>query len=89
MRTLRFSQTARIGLLALTLIVTGAALCSSPSSTAFAQTCCGHATSVTYYSDASHTTVVGHCVFPCYDDPVCTGTQTPFSTTKQLQCCIC
>lgn len=89
MKALRTPLRFRIGLLALALIVTGAALSSSPATTAFAGPCCGHAMSVTYYSDASHTTVVGRCFFPCNDDPTCTGTQTEFFTTKQLQCCIC
>jgi len=89
MNTLRAPLTFRIVLLALALIVTSAALCSSPSSTAFAQTCCGHAESVTYYNNAAHTTIVGRCFFPCNDDPTCTGTQTQYFTVKQLQCCIC
>lgn len=88
MRILRSSLKSRIGLLVLALIVTGAALSSAPGNAADIL-CCGHAQLVTYYNNAAHTTVVGRCSFPCNDDPVCTGTQTQYSTTKQLTCCIC
>ncbi len=90
MKALRTPLKLRIALLALSLVLTGVALFSSSVTTAFAVPCyCGHALSVKYYSDASHTTLVGLCYFPCDDDPSCSGTQTEFSVTKELQCCIC
>jgi hypothetical protein len=78
----------RIGLLVLALLVTGLALYTSPPVVA-APNCCGHASTVTYYNNAQHTTIVGHCFFPCDTDPTCTGTQTQYFTTKQGVCCIC
>jgi hypothetical protein len=89
MRNLRSFITSRLGLLMFALMITGAALASSPAPAGAAPNCCGHATIVTYYNNAAHSMVVGHCSFPCDQDPVCSGTQTQFSTTKQLGCCIC
>jgi hypothetical protein len=89
MRNLRSFMTSRVVFLALALIVTGAALSSSPAPVHAGPNCCGHASVVTYYNNAAHSMVVGRCSFPCGQDPVCTGIQTQYSTTKQLNCCIC
>jgi hypothetical protein len=89
MRNLRSFFISRLGLLMFALIVTGAALSSAPAPAVTIPNCCGHATTVTYYNNAAHSMVVGHCGFPCDQDPICTGTQTQFFTSKQLGCCIC
>jgi hypothetical protein len=88
MSNLRSGFGLKLVLVALAVALCGAALSIGPL-TAAPQPCCGHATLVTYYSDASHTTRVGWCSFPCGSDPTCSGRQTQYSTTKQLQCCIC
>lgn len=40
----------------------------------------------TYYSDASHSTVVGHCGGGCCQPCTCTGTTSPYSTTQRVYC---
>jgi hypothetical protein len=40
----------------------------------------------TYYSDASHSTVVGHCGGGCCTPCHCTGTTSPYSTTQRFEC---
>lgn len=47
---------------------------------------CNPNLSVTYYSDASHTTVVGHCGAPCCGTCQCTGTITAYSTSERVYC---
>ncbi len=47
---------------------------------------CNPSLSVTYYSDASHTTVVGHCGAPCCGTCTCTGTVTAYSTSSRVYC---
>jgi hypothetical protein len=47
-----------------------------------------HAESTLYYSDASHTTVVGGNEYRCWDGHYVWGQWTPYSTyTYQGQCC--
>lgn len=40
----------------------------------------------TYYSDASHSTVVGRCGGGCCTPCQCTGTTSPYSTTERFYC---
>jgi hypothetical protein len=40
----------------------------------------------TYYSDASHTTVVGRCAGSCCDGCHCTGTTSAYSTSYTFEC---
>ncbi len=47
---------------------------------------CNNNAVVTYYSDASHTTVVGRCAGSCCDGCHCTGTTSPYSTTQRFYC---
>jgi hypothetical protein len=47
---------------------------------------CNPNLAVTYYSDASHTTVVGHCGAPCCGTCQCTGTITAYSTSERVYC---
>jgi hypothetical protein len=47
---------------------------------------CNPNLSVTYYSNASHTTVVGHCGAPCCGTCQCTGTITAYSTSERVYC---
>jgi len=53
----------------------------SPGSAVVTRT--GH--EFTYYSDASHTTVVGDCIV-CVGFSHCTGTITPYYTIKSYPC---
>ena len=47
---------------------------------------CRPNTVTTYYSDASHSTVVGHCGGGCCTPCQCTGTVTPYSTSQMYYC---
>ena len=40
----------------------------------------------TYYSDASHTTVVGRCAASCCDGCHCTGTTSAYRTIERFYC---
>ena len=41
---------------------------------------------ITYYSDASHSTVVGQCAGSCCDGCHCTGTTSPYATFYTFEC---
>ena len=88
MISVRTLVTPRLVLLIFALVITGMALASSPASVS-AAACCGHSSIDTYYNNAAHKTVVGHCTFSCDETLVCTGMQTAFFTTQQLACCPC
>lgn len=89
MRSLRTLVTPRLALLTFALVITGMALASSPAPVNAAPACCGHSMITTYYNNAAHQTVVGHCTLSCDDTTICSGMQTAFFTTKQLACCPC
>jgi len=76
MRTLRFGRLT----FALVLL---AALALSGGSPGTATTRTGH--EFTYYSSASHTTVVGDCIY-CSSFSRCTGTITPYYTISNYPC---
>jgi hypothetical protein len=47
---------------------------------------CNNNAVTTYYSDASHATVVGQCAGSCCDGCHCTGTTSAYSTTQHFYC---
>jgi hypothetical protein len=47
---------------------------------------CPDAANVIYYSDASHTTVVGRCWHDCCKIWTCTGQLTDFFTVRKRPC---
>jgi cell division protein FtsX len=52
--------------------------------------CCGHRTTEKYYSDASHTTLVGTCIDDeCAGTYTCTGTITAYEVDSRVCCEIC
>jgi hypothetical protein len=68
-----------LGLLALVLQRTPAAA-----------TClCGRTFTVSYYSDASHRTLIGRCNFACSGEITCTGSKSTYFTSSPLGCCGC
>jgi hypothetical protein len=88
MRNLRIYVAPRLVLLTFALVLTVAALATSPASVS-AAACCGHSSITTYYNNAAHQTIVGRCTFTCDDVLICSGMQTAFFTTQQLACCPC
>ena len=72
--------------LALGLALAGVALAPLPAHAAFI---CGHDLfddQFTYYSDATHTTVVGHCENDC-GTCECRGVQTSYYTVVSSRIC--
>lgn len=67
--------------LAAVLLLVLALAAGSPGSAVVTRT--GH--EFTYYSDASHTTVVGDCIY-CVGSSRCFGTVTPYYTIKNDPC---
>jgi hypothetical protein len=47
---------------------------------------CSPNSATTYYSDASHSTVVGHCSAGCCTACQCTGTVSAYSTSQRFEC---
>ena len=47
---------------------------------------CDSSSNTIYYSDASHSTVVGSCTGSCCDGCHCTGTTSPYATTQRFDC---
>ena len=47
---------------------------------------CGFGTYTQFYSDSSHTMVVGTCSYPCYAACVCEGSETPFFSIAYFPC---
>jgi hypothetical protein len=47
---------------------------------------CRPNSTTTYYSDASHSTVVGRCSAGCCTPCQCTGTTSPYSTSQTFYC---
>jgi hypothetical protein len=76
---------SRIGfkLFALALALVASLLAVQPSQAIFF---CNNNMVTTYYSDASHTTVVGQCAGSCCDGCHCTGTTSPYSTSYHFYC---
>jgi hypothetical protein len=48
---------------------------------------CGTGFAQIFYSDASETTVVGHCSRNCTQITTCTGTKTAYGSATFYQCC--
>lgn len=48
---------------------------------------CGTGFAQPFYSDASETTIVGHCNRDCTGYTRCTGTKTIYSTVTYFNCC--
>ena len=47
---------------------------------------CSNNSITTYYSDASHSTVVGRCGGNCCGPCQCTGTTSAYHTTERVYC---
>jgi hypothetical protein len=75
----------RIFLLIVTLAVLASVL-PMTRQTAYAEYC-GTGFGQTFYSDASETTIVGHCNRDCTGYTRCTGTKTVYSTVFYFNCC--
>jgi hypothetical protein len=73
---------------AVMLLLVFASLSTGPlgPAKAYAVPCCGWRLVTTYYSDASHTTIVGRCIDSDCTGFSCTGEQTEFSSTT-VSCC--
>lgn len=80
-------MTSRISLrllgLAAVLVLSILAVAVQPSQ---AIVFCSNNAVTTYYSDASHTTVVGRCAGSCCDGCHCTGTTSAYWTTQRFYC---
>jgi hypothetical protein len=68
--------------LVVALVVSFFAVQPSQASFAF----CANNRVTTYYSDASHSTVVGRCAGSCCDGCTCTGTTSAYSTSYTFEC---
>lgn len=87
---LRFLGPRRLALVAVLFVFVGFSLSNAPTSMAFL--CYSVETTDRYYSDATHTTLVGKCVEnECKFTYVCSGQQTEFvvTTTRGILCNYC
>lgn len=75
---------SRLALLVALLAVFGLTLAGLSQPAAMAA--CPDAAYVTYYSDASHTTVVGRCSHACCKLWTCTGELTDYYTVRTFSC---
>jgi hypothetical protein len=77
-------------LIALVMVFASTAIGPAGPTRAYASSpCCGFDVVVTYYSDDSHTTQVGHCTNGACTPNTCSGTQTDFYTTRVVCCQSC
>lgn len=74
----------RLILLVALLAVVGVSLVGPAQPAAIAW--CVDAGTVTYYSDATYTTVTGSCHHACCQTWTCTGTLTNYSTQRMFSC---
>jgi len=82
----RYGWTTRTGFLVMLLMVTAALFIPAKAEAL----CCGWRETEHYYSDASHTTLVGTCVTDeCAGTYSCTGTQTEYLTFSRTCCDHC
>lgn len=81
--TSRIGSLAGFRLLGLAVALVISVLAVRPSQ---ALVFCNNNAVTTYYSDASHSTVVGSCAGSCCDGCHCTGTTSQYSTTERFYC---
>jgi hypothetical protein len=86
LRLLRASRGARLLLLLLVLCGVTAATVPVPGR---AVVCCSYSYTITYYSDATHSKVVGSCTFneACAGDDFCSGVRSAYYVRSALRCC--
>ena len=75
---------SRLNLLVVLLVALIASLTALPQPSAIAA--CPDAARVNYYSDATHTTLVGTCWHNCCELWTCTGQITDFYTVRKRVC---
>ncbi len=88
METLKRYWTKRVAFVIMLLLV-GASLAVSSLGPAYASPCCEWKIITNYYSDASHTVLVGRCIDSDCDGYSCTGEQTEFTSQIVLCCAHC
>jgi hypothetical protein len=88
MRKLASVKSTRWALLLLAAVLMVTAMMPAPS---HALICCGYTLHYAYFTDATHTTLVGSCTYNayCVGDDYCSGTQTNYYTLSETCCPRC
>jgi hypothetical protein len=76
--------------LAVLVVVVAATFCLVMNTSAASSSCCGQDEVIMYYSNASHTTVVGRCEIYCPPrTPMCQGSRSSYQVNSFFGCCSC